>query len=303
VPPEPEIRVKVKNLRNGRSGGAAKIRAEDIKRWLRGMIEEEEKGTEGAGDKWRLFVKLIQTIWRTGTVPRQMLWVIIVLIPKGGGDYRGIGLIEPFWKVVECLMDDRLNIIEFHDCLHGFLAGKGTGTATIEAKLSQQLAFIEQSPLYGIYIDLRKAYDAMDRERCLQIMEAYGVGPNMLRLIEFFWENAELVCRANGRFGEPFKAHRGVTQGGPVSPKIFNIMVDAIVREWIRILVGDEAASDGLKDAIRLLLAIFYADDGYIASRDKHQLQEAIDVLVDLFDRVGLRNQHIQNHGNDLCSG
>ena len=210
-------------------------------------------------------------------------------IPKGGGDYRGIGLIEPFWKVIECIMDDRLNVIEFHDCLHGFLAGKGTGTATIEAKLSQQLAFIEQQPLYGVYIDLQKAYDAMDRGRCVLIMEAYGVGPKMIRLIEYFWENAELVCRANGRFGEPFRAHRGVTQGDPVLPKIFNIMVDAIVREWIRQLVGNEAASEGLKGAIRLLLAIFYADDGYIASRSEEQLQEAIVLLADVFDRVGLR--------------
>jgi len=303
VPEEPEIREKVINLRNGRSGGAAKIRAEDIKQWLRGMIEEEEKGTEGAGDKWRLFVKLIQTIWRTGVLPQQMYWVIIVLIPKGGGDYRGIGLIEPFWKVIECIMDDRLNIIEFHDCLHGFLAGKGTGTATIEAKLSQQLAYIEQQPLYGVYIDLRKAYDAMDRDRCVLIMKAYGVGPNMLHLIENFWENAELVCRANGRFGTPFKAHRGVTQGGPVSPKIFNIMVDAMVREWIRQLVGDEAASTGLKDAIKLLLAIFYADDGYIASRSKEQLQEAIDLLADLFDRVGLCTNTSKTKGMTCVSG
>ena len=46
---------------------------------------------------------------------------------------------------------------------HGFLAGRGTGTATTEVKLSQQLAYIEQIPLYGVFIDLRKAYDAMDQ--------------------------------------------------------------------------------------------------------------------------------------------
>ena len=44
-----------------------------------------------------------------------------------------------------------------------------------------------------------------------------------------------------------------------------------------------------MKGAIRLLLAIFYADDGYIASRCEEHLQEAIDLLADLFDRVGLR--------------
>ena len=37
----------------------------------------------------------------------------------------------------------------------------------IEAKLMQQLAHIEQAPFYGVFIDLKKAFNAMDRERCL----------------------------------------------------------------------------------------------------------------------------------------
>lgn len=239
-PTEAEIREVVKEaLKRGRAGGASLIRAEDIKSWLRGMIDEEDPEKVDCTDtgwKWRKFVELINAIWETGTVPRQMLWVIVVLIPKGGGDYRGIGLLEPIWKVVEMIMDRRLNIVKFHDCLHGFVKKRGCNTAGLEAKLAQQLAYIRQDPLYGIFIDLRKAYDAMDRERCVEILIGYGVGPNMLRLIIYFWENAELVCRAMGRYGAPFKADRGVTQGGPLSPKIFNIMVDAIVRngcDWL----------------------------------------------------------------------
>ena len=91
--------------------------------------------------------------------------------------------------------------------MHGFLKGRGTGTATAEAKLVQQLAFREQEALFETFIDLRKAYDAMDRGRCLEILEEYGVGPNMLRLIRFFWDYADLVCRAVGNYGAPFKAH------------------------------------------------------------------------------------------------
>ena len=108
-----------------------------------------------------------------------MTWITVVLLPKGGGDFRGIGLLEPAWKVVEILMDSRLKTIELHDCLHGFLARRGTGTAIMEVKLTQQLAFLEQAPLYGIFIDLRKAYDAMDRARCERILVGYGVGPNL----------------------------------------------------------------------------------------------------------------------------
>ena len=93
-----------------------------------------------------------------------------------------------------------------------------------------------------------------------------------------FWDEATLVCRAMGRYGDPFRSEGGVTQGGSVSPKVFNILVDAIVREWIHQILGDEAATEGYGDTC-LLLAILYTDDGYIASRSKQQLQDALDIL------------------------
>ena len=114
-------------------------------------------GIEGTRDNWWLLVQLIQAIWETGEIPNQMKWVTAVLIPKAKGKFRDIGLLEPMWKCVENIMDSRLQSIELHDCLHGFLTGYGTVTSTIEAKLTQQLVFLEQTPLYSIFIDLRKA--------------------------------------------------------------------------------------------------------------------------------------------------
>ena len=128
----------------------------------------------------RALVALVQAVWLTGRIPQQLMWVIIVLIPKGGGDYRGIGLLEPMWKILEAIMDRRLNAILFHDCLHGYMAKRGTGTATVDAKLAQQLAYLEQHPLYRIFINLRKAFDTMDRRRCIKILKGYGIGPNMI---------------------------------------------------------------------------------------------------------------------------
>jgi hypothetical protein len=98
-----------------------------------------------------------------------MKWEIIVLLPKGGGDYHGIGLLEPFWKVIEKNMVAWLLSVKFHDSLHGGLPGRGTGTATIEAKLHQSLAWCNQCPLYQIYVDLKKAYDVLVWEQMLKI--------------------------------------------------------------------------------------------------------------------------------------
>jgi hypothetical protein len=276
------------------------MRAEHVKEWLQGVRREEDpeqNGYEGAGDPWRLLMKLVTAVWETGTIPQQLGWIIVVLIPKGGGDYRGIGLLEPIWKIIERVMDRRLNAIPIHESLHGCKDGRGTGTAVIEAKLAQQLAHLEQRPFYGVFLDLKKAFDAMDRERCLLVLEGYGAGPNMRRLIRHFWDEAQMVCRASGNYGVPFKAGRGVTQGGPLSAKLFNLLVDAVAREWLIRLPREAAKDHGeeeLAELMRGFFAIFYVDDAYFASRDPVFLQTALDILVELFERVGLETNRLK---------
>ena len=71
--------------------------------------------------------------------------------------------------------------------------------------------------------------------------------------------------------------------------KLFNIIVDAVVREWLRIMRKMLNDSDGkLVARIEELFAIFYVDDGYIALRDAELLQEALGILVETFKHVGL---------------
>ena len=108
--------------------------------------------------------------------------------------------------------------------------------------------------------------------------------PCVLRLIKSFCDNEVLVCRAAGYYGHPFKSERGVIQGDPLSPTIFNLMLDAIVREWIFQM---EAAGFDTADT-RVITVIFYADDNLIAARDSTLLQDAFNLLINLFDRVDL---------------
>jgi hypothetical protein len=96
---EEEIRAAVGELTNGRSTGVLWMRAEHLKEWLKGARLEEDPKTGpanvGAGEDWEAFVKLVQAVWDEGKIPIQLGWVVTVLIPKGGGDYPGIGLLEP----------------------------------------------------------------------------------------------------------------------------------------------------------------------------------------------------------------
>ena len=132
-----------------------------MKEWLCEVIKEKEKGMEETAYCWRIFVWLIQSIWTTGKIPEQMRCMIIFHIPMGNDQFQEIGLLEPFWKLMECIMYGRLEVIKLHDCLHGFWADRGTGTTTVEVKLAQKLAFLEQVPLFGTFLNLWKAYGAL----------------------------------------------------------------------------------------------------------------------------------------------
>jgi hypothetical protein len=182
-----------------------------------------------------------------------------------------------------------MSCLELHDCLHGGLPRQGTGTAIMEVKLNQQLAWVDQAPLYQIYLDLKKAYNALNRTRCLEILSGYGVGPNLLHLQKQFWSNAKMVCRAGGNFGEPFNAGWGVTQGGPLSGLVFNIYVNAVVREWLRQVLGDNAAQKGLGEAACNHTVAFFVDDGLVAAKCPDWLQSSFTILVNLFKCIGLR--------------
>ena len=76
--------------------------------------------------------------------------------------------------------------MKFHDDLHGFRANWGTGTAYIGVKLLLQLSKMVKMTLHFIFLDLRKAYDTVNRKRLLEIIERYGVGPNILGLLKFY---------------------------------------------------------------------------------------------------------------------
>ena len=95
-------------------------------------------------------------------------------------------------------------------------------------------------------------------------------------------------------------------QGYPLSPTIFNVVVDAVVRHWLTI-AAQEAERRGERGREgRHQAALFYADNGMIASSDPRWLQWAFTQLVGLFDRVGLKTnykhdvQTVQHSGEQI---
>ena len=53
----------------------------------------------------------------------------------------------------------------------------------MEANLAQQLAGIVHEPLFQMLIDVRKAYESLDRGRCMEILRGCGLVTKLHRLL------------------------------------------------------------------------------------------------------------------------
>ena len=98
-----------------------------------------------------------------------------------------------------------------------------------------------------------------------------------------------MLARACWYYRAAFKGDQVVTQEYPLSPTIFNVVMDAVVRHWVALMVeGAEEQGERGQEG-RHHNSLFYADDGMVLLSDPRWIQGAFSTLVGLFDRVGLR--------------
>ena len=109
----------------------------------------------------------------------------------------------------------------------------------------------------------------MEWERLIITLGGYGAVPCLCVLLETFWDCQQVVPRQNLFHGPAFPSTRGKMQVVLVSLKIFNVVVDIVIRIWSAIILEEQrVAHDGLGETIGRCLGVFYANDGMVGTRD-----------------------------------
>ena len=110
-----------------------------------------------------------------------------------------------------------------------------------------------------------------------------------------------MVTKAGKYYGRPFITWIGVTQGDPVSPTLFIIIVYALFRATLQDICGTQDNQQGFRWLAGEHKICFYEDDRQIAGRDQIWVEAALTAIVRILERVGLY-KNLNNTKAMICT-
>ena len=87
------------------------------------------------------------------------------------------------------------------------------------------------------FIDFKRAFDSVHRPTMWKILRSYGIPIKIINVIKLLYEGSSSCVRVGGSNTESFEITSGLKQGDVLSPVLFVIVVDWIMR---RIIDGED---------------------------------------------------------------
>ena len=87
------------------------------------------------------------------------------------------------------------------------------------------------SSFYINFIDYEKAFDSVDRGMLWKTMRHYGIPEKIVNLVRSLYVGTNCQVSHDGQPSEPFQINTGVRQGCLLSPFLFTLAVDWILKE------------------------------------------------------------------------
>ena len=276
-----EVKRAIKRLKTGKAPGMDGITAEMLK-----------YGGEAVIDWMHLICNLA---WKQGVVPGDWVKAIIVPLYKGKGSkdecgsYRGISLLSIPGKVYARILTVRMMEItesRVSEEQGGFRKGRGCVDQIFTVRMTAEKYLAKGKKLYVAFMDLEKAYDRVDWNALWDVLKIYGVGGQLLDGIKAFYKEASACVRVDGEFSDSFDIRVGVRQGCVMSPWLFNIYIDGVIRE-MKAKVGKVGARMNLEGVNWCLVASLFADDTVLMAESERELQ----MIVNEFHNVCKRRK------------
>ena len=252
---------------------------------------------------------LLTMIWTTVEVPKSWLDAVITCLHKKGlksvaKNYRSIFIMNAISRILPRLIIERLR-----DCYEslimenqfGFRQNRSTTDAIF---IVREAIKSTKNPLYLCMIDLRAAYDHVDRDMLFSVLNIRTKAPKITSLLKALYTGTKASIKNTVH---SFQVHTGCRQGGIESPVLFNIYMDFVLR-CVEHEVLLKYPNTGLKYSYRIksessnrkqrsihkisgndrLRMLLYADDIVLFCEDINELNDILSIYDSNFLRFGL---------------
>ena len=172
-PTDGEIKLSIKKLHNTAAGNS-------------GIGAEFWKILSTNNETFAVMRNVILEFWTTELPPREWNTGLLNILPKKGdlkdpNNYRGIMLLETFYKIIANILHARLSPIAEtidHEPQCGFRAGRSCADAIFALRLAIKKRKEHNLESWILFVDLVKAFDRVPRHLLWEVLMKFGVPPN-----------------------------------------------------------------------------------------------------------------------------
>ena len=231
------------------------------------------------------------------------LWSLmnIIPVPKSGdlsntNNYRGISLTCILAKMYNRMILNRIRSVidpKLRTNQNGFRPERTTVAQILTLRRIIEEVKANNLPAIITFIDFKKAFDSIHREKMMRILKAYGIPPKLLRAIEQMYTNTRARIQTPDGETEQFNISAGVLQGDTLAPFLFIIVLDYALRqamadEYEEKLGFTTVPRRSSRYPKEVLADLDFADDIALLSDDIEKAQELLLRVETECNKVGL---------------
>ncbi|KAL4098550.1 hypothetical protein QTP88_023137 [Uroleucon formosanum] len=271
-----EIEQAVSKLKNNKAPGSDEITAEMLKL----------SGDKGVKILW----KLCNEVWTTGVWPEDWAESIFIPLHKKGStedcsNYRTISLISHASKVLLNVIHTRLRYYvdsQIPPEQAGFLKGRETREQILNIRQLIEKSREFDQPLVMCFIDYNKTFDCVQWRKLWIVMQEMGVPEHIIHLIKNLYTKSKAVIRAQNAVSDQFQPTKGIRQGCILSPILFNIYSEAVLRESLQEWNGGAVIGGRKINNLR------FTDDTTLCTKSELEMSQLIKRVEEASNKYGL---------------